>query len=357
MHSQSIVAVAVSGGGDSTALLCLLTEAKKPIATKIIALTVDHGLRNESADEARHVGAFCASLGIDHQILHWREAKPASGLSAAARMARYRLLAEAAVASGASTVLTGHTADDQVETVLMREKRGEGVGLAGIAPATLFEGKIWFMRPLLAVRRATLRDYLLARAVGWIDDPSNENLAFERARTRRDVARDGEEQAMRVLRRSEDAAQNRLRLGFAAADLLRRLARIEEGGRIWLEPSLLVQDRNAAAYCLRILLATVGGLDRLPDQRRTAALFDKLTAGGRGRFSLGRNVIAAGKTGVELVRESRSALATGGRQDGKLRSPWRSFLPSFDLAPACAVAELIADDRPPALPWPQKDEP
>ena len=185
--------VALSGGGDSVGLLVALRQALQARGATVghdislCAVTVDHRLRPEAADEAAAMAAFCGALGIAHRIVHWDEDKPQSGLSEAARLARYRLLIDAADALDAGLIVTGHTLDDQLETVEMRQSRtsGAGRGLAGMADATLFGGRHWVARPFLTVWRRDIRNYLTAHKIGWFDDPSNQSLAYERVRTRK----------------------------------------------------------------------------------------------------------------------------------------------------------------------------
>lgn len=426
---------AVSGGSDSTALLLLLKHHldRTAPATRLLAVTIDHGLRSGSAAEAQTVAKLCARLGISHRILTWSSPKPSTGLPAAAREARYRLLAEAAQAEGIGMILTGHTANDQAETVLMRHARDEGQGhagmagrgLAGMAPATLYDWRAWIVRPLLGLRRAALRDVLRRENVGWADDPTNVDAAFERPRMRAALA-DGN-----GARRIDDAlalatheGRARSQLGLAAASLIGEFATQPACGLIRLDPLLLnTGDERAAVYALRILLATTGGIAFLPDQARSEALFGRLRAG----FlcaTLSRTVIDSRRSGIFVRREARGlpAAATGsilwdGRRrialndssgalliapfgtaaakrlatgDGKtppslrraalaaepalwqageclglpgygLRpamvevrpvvTPFDRFLPSFDLAPARAVARLIGAAPVPPLPF------
>ena len=193
--------LAVSGGPDSTALLVLAARWAKRIkrAPKLVAVTIDHGLRAEAAREAAAVKRLARRLGVTHRTLRWRGRKPKAGLQEAARVARYRLLAEVAASAGYAHILTAHTLDDQAETVLFRLARGSGlVGLAGMAHASLLpvgaERIGFLLRPLLPIPKARLVATLRAAGVAYSDDPSNRDPRFTRARLRAlmpDLAREG----------------------------------------------------------------------------------------------------------------------------------------------------------------------
>lgn len=178
------VAVAVSGGGDSMALLDLAVRVCAQTGQTLMAVTVDHGLRAEAATEARMVADFCAAKGIRHDTLTWND-RPEGNVMAAARAARYRLMADWAAQHGIGHVLLGHTRDDVGETFLMALGRGAGVdGLSGMDAVAHHFGMHWG-RPLLAVGRAELRDYLTARDVTWVEDPTNEDDTYLRVRVRK----------------------------------------------------------------------------------------------------------------------------------------------------------------------------
>jgi tRNA(Ile)-lysidine synthase len=178
--------LAVSGGPDSIALMWLAARWRRALTRgpDLIAVTIDHGLRAEAAREARDVKRLATTLELPHRTLRWTGAKPTTGLPAAARDARYRLLAKAAGAAGATHVLTAHTRDDQAETLLMRMSRGSGIaGLAGIARQSQRDG-VTLVRPLLRVPKARLVATLKKAKIGFADDPTNRDTSFTRPRLR-----------------------------------------------------------------------------------------------------------------------------------------------------------------------------
>lgn len=182
--------LAVSGGPDSTALLLLAARWRKALrrGPKLIAVTVDHGLRPEARREAAAVQRLARSLEVEHRTLRWQGRKPSAGLQEAARLERYRLLAGAARKAGGRHVLTAHTLDDQAETVLIRLTRGSGVGglaaMAKVSPLPGGEGGILLVRPLLELRKARLLATLRKAGIAYADDPSNRDPRFTRARLR-----------------------------------------------------------------------------------------------------------------------------------------------------------------------------
>lgn len=183
--------LAISGGPDSTALLFLVARWRKRLKAgpRLIAVTVDHGLRPEAKREAAAVKRLARSLKIEHRTLRWTGRKPATGLQEAARDARYRLLADVATQAGARHVLTAHTLDDQAETVLIRLARGSGVsGLAAMARVAPLPGcadrQIALVRPLLGIPKSRLLATLRAAKLGYADDASNRDPRFTRVRLR-----------------------------------------------------------------------------------------------------------------------------------------------------------------------------
>jgi tRNA(Ile)-lysidine synthase len=178
--------LAVSGGPDSIALMWLAARWRCALTRgpRLIAATVDHGLRAEARAEARDVARLARALDLPHRTLRWTGAKPKTGLPAAARTARYRLLAQAARSSGATHILTAHTLDDQAETLLMRLLRGSGIaGLGAMARETGRDG-VRLARPLLPVRKSQLIATLQKAGIAFADDPTNRDLNFTRARLR-----------------------------------------------------------------------------------------------------------------------------------------------------------------------------
>jgi len=180
--------LAVSGGGDSMALLHLAAGWAGPRGLRLEVATVNHRLRPEAAGEARLVGDTARALGLTHTVLEWRGAPGQGNLQDAARQARQRLLADWAGGLGLDAVALGHTADDQAETFLMRLARGSGVdGLSPMRADWQAQGTRW-LRPLLGLSRAGLRDWLGARGLAWVEDPSNDDARFARVRARRALA-------------------------------------------------------------------------------------------------------------------------------------------------------------------------
>ncbi|MBR0825241.1 tRNA lysidine(34) synthetase TilS [Bradyrhizobium manausense] len=186
LRGAPALVLAVSGGPDSLALMWLAARWRRSLARgpKLIVVTVDHGLRKDAAREAREVKQLARSLDLTHRTMRWTGAKPKTGLPAAARDARYRLLVKVARASGATHVLTAHTRDDQAETLLMRLLRGSGiVGLSAMARITQRDG-VALARPFLDVPKSQLIATLARAKIGFADDPTNRDPAFTRPRLR-----------------------------------------------------------------------------------------------------------------------------------------------------------------------------
>ncbi|MDZ4366181.1 MAG: tRNA lysidine(34) synthetase TilS [Afipia sp.] len=185
-RSAPALVLAVSGGPDSLALMWLAARWRRALkkGPRLVAVTVDHGLRKEAAREARDVRQLAKALDVEHRTLRWQGEKPKTGLPSAARDARYRLLARAARSCGASHIFTAHTRDDQAETVIMRLSRGSGIaGLAAMARQSDRDGVV-LARPFLDVPKSRLIATLEKAGVPFADDPTNHDPRFMRPRLR-----------------------------------------------------------------------------------------------------------------------------------------------------------------------------
>ena len=302
LDQPSRILVAISGGSDSTGLLIALFDALKAEPNPKISLcaaTVDHALRPQSADEARDVAALCRSLDIPHVTKIWQGAKPKAGIMAAARDARYGLLAEAALELGADIIVTGHTLDDQRETFAMRGQRSAAT-TTGIADLVLFDRRIWIARPLLSSLRADIRAMLGLRGIGWSDDPSNEDVKYERVRTRQALAGEGisvgEIEAMTAAR---------MVLDEAAAGWVDAHVDVHEGMLVRVGVAGLGVDGAVLGHGLARLAAVIGGQAFALGVEQIGVVVDFVAAGRPGRMTAGRVVFDLRRDGLYLARETR----------------------------------------------------
>ena len=300
-HLTQPCLLAVSGGPDSTALLHAAAAARGPAA--LHAATVDHGLRPEARDEAEAVARQAEALGIPHTILTWAPdgPPPGTGIQAAARTARYRLLAARAAEVGATRLLTAHTRDDQAETVLMRLCAGSGpVGLAGMRSERDLGAGLTLARPFLHLPKASLVAWCEARGAAYLRDPSNRDERFARARLRRVLPLLAAEglTVERLVRLAERAARDDAALDRLAADALARLTRVDEGaidGRALaaLPAAIALRVRDRA---LDRAGAGPGRLERL--ERLAAALLPALREGRALRRTFRGLLVAADPQGT-----------------------------------------------------------
>jgi len=286
------------------------------------------------------VGAWLAPLGIAHRALPWIGEKPASGVQAAARAARYRLLLEACRAVRVEALLLGHQQEDQAETFLMRLARGGGDGLAAMAPGERREG-VRLLRPLLGIPRARLTATLESRGQAWLDDPSNADARFERTRLRTLVATLG---AGRLAAAAATARDARAPLDAAAAALAARSVTLHPAGWAILEPVGFAGDA-AAARALRHLLHGLGGGDYAPAPAAVRAALPDL--GRRGR-TLGRCRMLVWR-GLALVCRENRGLPPAAPVPPGARVAWDRF--AVELGPAAPVGlalGALGSDRPAA---------
>ncbi|UTO28215.1 tRNA lysidine(34) synthetase TilS [Bartonella harrusi] len=339
-------------------------------APEIIAVTVDHQLRKESTREALTVAEICRAHRIKHRIVRWEGKKPKTHIASSARIARYNLLFKEAQKQGATLIMTGHTLNDQVETYQMRCQRLQKVteerrqlafsnmsggdymrASAGVLSAESFEGmrgrissreveeksaqkmclmaekndglmyarglscipreallcrEIRLIRPLLDVKRQTLRTYLHLKGKRWIDDPTNEDRNFERVRVRQSLQ---QKKLAEIVQKVHEAALKRRQQVKIVADLILALDIAVAYGRcVIAKPAPFLQQHPSFPFVVGLFAVLMGGGSYLLPAQKLRILAQKLCldASEKQRFTLAGAVIESNRSGVVLWRESRN---------------------------------------------------
>ncbi len=298
-------AVAVSGGSDSLALMHLLCDwANARHLAAPIVLCVDHGLRENSAEDARRVVGWAKALGLAAHVLRWKGAKPKADVEAAARAARYRLMGDWCVKHKITALYVGHTQDDQAETFLLRLARGSGLdGLSAmrdVAPLPLpgYED-VSVVRPLLAFSRDELKEFLSEGGHAWLDDPMNDDPGFARVRMRQasQTLDDLGLSAARLAQAASHLGRAREALDAARDALLTEATRFEDG-RVLLNAAVLVAaPHEISLRALAEILGHLSGAPYRPRFERLERLFVAICAGklGGGRTLQGCRIAPAPK--------------------------------------------------------------
>jgi tRNA(Ile)-lysidine synthase len=274
------VALALSGGGDSMALLHMAAAWTRARGRPLLALTVDHGLNPESAAWTRFAGEAAERAGAAWRPLVWTGLKPTTGLPAAARAARHARLAEAGRTGGASVLLVAHTADDERESARLRLETPSHGRLREWGPSPAWpEGRgVFILRPLLNARRADLRAWLAAQGVRWLEDPANADLRFARARIRARIRAGAEGEGGGGLddsapdRPDDDAPEAPPGLAALAQEI-----EIGADGRMTL-PRAALLGHPAAERLLAMALLTAAGGETPPRSAAVRALLQRLRA-------------------------------------------------------------------------------
>jgi tRNA(Ile)-lysidine synthase len=361
--ARSGVALAVSGGSDSLAIMHLVHEhwRRCGLSVPLVVLTVDHGLRHASAEEAEQVTQWSTALDLRHVSLHWQGEKPATGIQAAARQARYNLMSSWCHSAGFDTLLTAHTLNDQAETVAMRKRRTQSAhSLAAIWPETTWQG-IALWRPLLKVSREELRAYLRSLGQTWIDDPSNRDRRYERVRVREALM---DKDIMQLAHEAERARAEAQALAGEVTAWCAANSTVSAFGHVQVSrQKLAALSPVLQAEVLRRLIGLTGSGSTV-NRRATATLVAALQAGESFRRSLGGAIVAArqkdilvgreaGRIGQEAVLSESGACLWDGRflvsgppgarvrAAGKARPPAVHDLPGF-VVEALPVVEIPA---------------
>ncbi|MBR1778495.1 MAG: tRNA lysidine(34) synthetase TilS [Alphaproteobacteria bacterium] len=325
------IAVAVSGGADSTAL-CLLTQQFVAEQNgEMIALIVDHGLRPSSAQQARLTMERLTGRGIHCRLLKWEGKKPAHGIEQAARDARYYLLAEACLAEKCSVLLLGHHRQDQAETFLIRQAHGSGpIGLAGMSAVRRTDfGRI--LRPLLSIPPADLRAYNHFYEMQWVEDETNLSSDFDRGRLRQALMA---EQIEEAFQQTLVYGQKRRQIEKEAALFIQSETNVSDRGYLLFSKQAFYSlSEETALFCLGDFLRFTANRPYAPRSESLKKLYEKIMSEGFSGATLGGCRIAACAKNRLLIWRELSDLPAPEQVGGRTMFRWDRFTFELDFNP------------------------
>ncbi|MBT4888523.1 MAG: tRNA lysidine(34) synthetase TilS [Rhodospirillales bacterium] len=305
-----VVSVGVSGGADSLAFVILLDAWTRERGGRVIGLSVDHGLRAESGDEAIQTGKWLHAAGIEHHILPWIGQKPTTAIQAQARLARRELLLNWCRDAGILHLAMAHHGDDQAETYIMRLAKGSGTdGLAGMPMIKEFS-QARIIRPLLTIEKNRLVATLQAMKQDWIEDPSNMMERFERVRVRNTLMsmNDAGASVQNIASAMADYGQTRAELDVVCASVLARCAQLHGAGFAHLNATALCGEGDVLGIrALGRLLLVIGGREYGAERDKLHRAYEALKSSNikRGITLAGCRIIA-NKDGYLICRENRN---------------------------------------------------
>ncbi|MEO0771732.1 MAG: tRNA lysidine(34) synthetase TilS [Pseudomonadota bacterium] len=314
------IAVALSGGSDSLALLSLLQDWRQDGGPDLSAVTVNHGLRAEAAEEAAQMAQLCADWDVDHAVLEWVREAETGNLHDQARRARYALMADWARDRGISTIALGHTQDDQAETFLMRLGRGAGLdGLSAMRDAWDQDG-VTYTRPLLPCAREALQEYLRARDLSWFDDPANSDPAYTRSRIRAALPELGIS-THTLAEVAGHLAQARDALCAVTREAARKIARAEMGDIVIDHAGFAELPPDLARRLLLSAMHWITGAAYPPRGAALSALYDDVLA--KTNATLQGCDISHTKGTIRLTREAGALRGVTARPGEVWDGRWR----------------------------------
>jgi len=294
---------AVSGGADSLALTLLASQWAQKNGFSFQAVSVDHGLRSESANECQQVHSWLQKHGIRHTILKWNSAHVTSRLQEKAREARYKLIGEWCYQNHVTHVLLGHHFDDQIETYLMRYNKGSDFeGLAGMS-AEIVRNGVRYLRPLLATRKNNLKDVL--RELGqseWVEDPSNQNPHFDRVALRQQIQQFSTEKITRIQENIIKNQQRRVEWELRINNHVNHLVTLDNFGVAHCDKTLFQLPEEQGKAVLQRCLMTVGGFEYPPRRSKTKAIYETLRHQQFHQTCHGCLFVEKGST-IQIIRE------------------------------------------------------